>query len=127
MKRVSQRRVRPVLSSQRLLRLFRFLRLLEHSPCKREQLIKRLQLDIRGFYRDLETLRELGITIEIDKDHRYKLVSTLEEALKLLPYPDPQLTFGEMAELLLHNNTTVLEKLRQQWQNLVGEKIDKTL
>ncbi|MCS7022371.1 MAG: hypothetical protein NZ703_01955 [Gemmataceae bacterium] len=114
-------RALPALSRRRLIRLFRFLKLVEKSALKREQIMKRLQLDIRGFYRDLETLRQLKISIKVGADHRYHLQGTLEEALQHLPFPDPQLTFSEVA-LLIQGDTPAHNKLRKQWEALVGER-----
>ena len=125
MKRRGTGTTRPGLTRGRLIRLFRFLKLVEKSPQKREQIMKRLHLDIRGFYRDLEALRELNIPIDIGKDHRYCLRVTLEEALTRLPFPDPQLTFSDVADLS-QGNGPVHEKLRKQWEALTGERMEKT-
>lgn len=53
---------------------------------------------MRTFYRELELLRRCGIKIRL-KERRYALTSTAQEAEGRLPFPDPQLSFAEMAEL----------------------------
>ena len=47
------------LTAERIIRLYRLLRLLK-APEKREALTRRLRVDVRGFYRDLESLRTPG-------------------------------------------------------------------
>lgn len=122
MKRRARSTDRPALSRQRLIRLFRFVKLLERTPLKREHLMKRLHLDVRGFYRDLEALRELGIVVAIGDDHRYSLQIPFGEALKHLPFPTPQLTFSEVAELIQSGSGTTYDKLRKEWETLFGER-----
>jgi hypothetical protein len=74
------------------------LKLLGQGPQARGVLARRLRLDVRGFYRDLELLRTVGIIVEADS-RRYRLRGTLADALDLLPLPDPHLTLGEASNL----------------------------
>lgn len=56
-------------------------------PLTRHQILRKLRIDVRGFYRDLEALRELGVEVVIADDNRYSLAINLEEALARLPSP----------------------------------------
>jgi hypothetical protein len=98
-------------TADRAARLYKLLRLLAAGPQKRDTLIKRLRLDIRGFYRDLELLHRSGIAIELAK-HRYTLEEEADEAIARLPFPDPRLTLGEVQQLA-KGRTRVHRKLQQ--------------
>jgi biotin operon repressor len=100
------------LTAQRAARLYRLLTLLEDGPQTRQQLLRRLKIDIRGFYRDLESLRELGIEIHTD-DNRYGLIGKLEDALARLPFPDPGLNFRDVQQLA-KGDTAAHRKLKQR-------------
>jgi biotin operon repressor len=100
------------LTAQRAARLYRLLTLLEDGPQTRQQLLRRLRIDIRGFYRDLESLRELGIEILTD-DNRYGLLGKLEDALARLPFPDPGLNFRDVQQLA-KGDTAAHRKLKQR-------------
>jgi predicted DNA-binding transcriptional regulator YafY len=80
-------------TSERFVRLYRMVKLLAGSPQSREALTKRLRLDVRGFYRDLDLLRSSGVTVAL-VGGQYLLEQDAEEALDLLPFPDPRLTLG---------------------------------
>jgi predicted DNA-binding transcriptional regulator YafY len=60
--------------------------------------MQRLHLDVRGFYRDLELLRDSGITIDLE-GRRYRLLEKTATAIARLPFPDPRLTLGEAIQL----------------------------
>lgn len=88
----------PALSSagvtpERFARLYRMVKMLASSPQSRDALARRLRLDVRGFYRDLDLLRTSGVSITLAVG-RYVLEQDAEEALALLPFPDPRLTLG---------------------------------
>jgi predicted DNA-binding transcriptional regulator YafY len=85
-------------STERKSRLFRLVRLLGAGPQTLATLTRRLRLDVRGFYRDLELLRAAGISVSLQQQ-RYRLVDRLADALARLPMPDPGLTLGEAQEL----------------------------
>jgi predicted DNA-binding transcriptional regulator YafY len=103
------------LTAERTARLYRLLRLLG-TPQKREALTRRLRIDVRGFYRDLESLRTLGVGVTLEGG-RYRLDETMDAALACLPFPDPQLTCGE-ALTLAKGRTAAHRKLRQQIERL---------
>jgi hypothetical protein len=101
-----------MVSPERAIRLYRLVRSLQKGAQTRESLKKRLRLDVRGFYRDLEMLRKAGISITLT-NRRYTLHTKLEAAIDLLPFPDPGLTLGE-ARRLAKGRTTVHQKLKKQ-------------
>jgi predicted DNA-binding transcriptional regulator YafY len=86
------------ISVERTARLYRLLRLLGARPQTRTELMRRLRLDIRGFYRDLELLRNAGIQVSAH-NNRYSMRMTLASALEQLPFPDPGLSLGEAVRL----------------------------
>lgn len=79
-------------------RLHRLLAVLAESPRKREDLTALMGVGLRTFYRELELLRRCGIKIRQGQG-QYVLRTTLAEAEGRLPFPDPQLSFAEMAEI----------------------------
>ena len=104
---------RHAVTSERFRRLVRLVQLLGEEPRTREQLLAQLGLDIRGFYRDMELLRSMSVTIILTKGC-YHLVGSLEEVLPRLPYPDPHLTLGEMRRLARgrsHLHETLLRQI----------------
>ena len=78
---------------ERFVRLYRMVQLLAGSPHTRESIARRLRLDVRGFYRDLDLLRSAGVLVTLERG-RYRLDQDGEDALALLPFPDPHLTLG---------------------------------
>ena len=100
MSRPTSGRRRPAvhISLARASRLHRLVRLLVESPSSREALLGELAIGLRTFYRELVLLKRCGIKVEL-KGKTYMLRSTAEEAEGGLPFPDPQLSFAEMAEL----------------------------
>jgi predicted DNA-binding transcriptional regulator YafY len=99
MKRGTARR-RPAthITLGRAARLHRLVASLAESPKSREALLAELKVGLRTFYRELELLRRVGVKIRL-ADRAYKMSTTMEEAEGRLPFPDPQLSFAEMAEL----------------------------
>ena len=75
--------------------------MLDASSTARELLLDRLAIGLRTFYRELDLLKKCGIKVLRD-GKSYKLTSTIAEAEARLPFPDPQLSFAEMAELARH-------------------------
>jgi hypothetical protein len=104
-------------TADRAARLYKLLRLLAAGPQKRDTLTKRLRLDVRGFYRDLELLHRAGITIDL-AEHRYTLEEDADEAIARLPFPDPRLTLGEV-QLLSKGRTKAHRKLQQLLAQIV--------
>ena len=103
MKRTSPARRRPAvhITLGRAARLHRLVRLLEQSPRPRDAVLIALGIGLRTIYRELELLTRCGIKVQL-RDKAYTLVSTAEQAEGRLPFPDPQLSFAEMAELSRH-------------------------
>jgi transcriptional regulator GlxA family with amidase domain len=101
---------------ERFARLVQMVHLLADKPLTREVLTRRLKIDIRGFYRDLGLVRTVGVGVEL-VDSRYHLVNRLEEALGMLPFPDPLLTLSE-ARLLAKGRTAAHKKLREQLERI---------
>jgi hypothetical protein len=97
---------------ERAARLYRLLHILSGGPQPRRSLIKRLRLDVRGFYRDLELLRSAGIGLPLAQG-RYQLDKSLRQLLPRLPFPDPGLTLGEAMQLA-KGKTGAHSKLRKQ-------------
>jgi predicted DNA-binding transcriptional regulator YafY len=81
--------------------LHRLVSTLEVGPTAREALLDRLSIGLRTFYRELDLLKRCGIKVARD-GKAYRLKSTVKEAEGRLPFPDPQLSFAEMAELAEH-------------------------
>lgn len=86
------------LTADRARRLYRLLKLLGEKAQTRAVVTRRLKLNLRGFYRDLEALRKLGIVIHLIEG-RYALEGDFQDALDLLPLPDLELTFGDALQL----------------------------
>lgn len=83
---------------QRTARLHRLVWFLAENPRSRDAILSRLGIGLRTFYRELELLKRCGVKIR----HRaklYTLLATAEQSEGRLPFPDPQLSFAEMAEL----------------------------
>ena len=83
---------------QRAARLHRLVRFFAGAPRKRSVILSELRVGLRTFYRELELLKKCGVKVR-HKNKLYHLVPTAAEALGRLPFPDPQLSFAEMAEL----------------------------
>jgi predicted DNA-binding transcriptional regulator YafY len=96
----------------RAARLYRLLLILNRGPQPREVLMKRLNLDVRGFYRDLELLRSSGISLPLSAG-RYRMEKGIGDIAPCLPFPDPGLSLGE-AILLGKGRSLAHAKLRKQ-------------
>jgi len=83
---------------QRAARLLRLVRFLAEGSRTRDKILSALGIGLRTFYRELELLNRCGVKIR-NKEKLYVLLSTAEQAEGRLPFPDPQLSFSEMAEL----------------------------
>jgi predicted DNA-binding transcriptional regulator YafY len=107
------------LTSLRAARLYRLLTLLGTGPQTRGSLLRRLKLDIRGFYRDLESLRALGIEVTSSDETKYVLVGELDDALAKLPFPDPGLNVRDALQLA-NGSTAAHRKLKQRLNSFVN-------
>ncbi len=101
------------LTSLRAARLYRLLTLLRGGPQTRASLLRRLKLDVRGFYRDLESLRALGIEVTAGDDTKYRLAGEVDDALAKLPFPDPGLNVRDALQLA-NGSTSAHRKLKQR-------------
>lgn len=102
------------LTSLRAARLYRLLTLLGTGPQTRSLLLRRLKLDVRGFYRDVEALRALGIEVTTTGDDaKYSLVGDLDGALAKLPFPDPGLNVRDALQLS-NGSTAAHRRLKQR-------------
>ena len=79
-------------------RLYRLVTMLEAESTAREALLDRLAIGLRTFYRELDLLKKCGIKVRRE-GKAYVLRSSMSDAEARLPFPDPQLSFAEMAEL----------------------------
>lgn len=104
------------LTASRAARLYRLLTLLGTGPQTRAALLRRLKIDVRGFYRDLESLRALGIDVTASGDDpKYALAGELDDALEKLPFPDPGLNVRDALQLA--NGTTAAHRRLKQRVN----------
>lgn len=106
---------------ERATRLSRMLKLIAKSARPRDALLTKLKLDVRGFYRDLKTLRDRGILVSADGD-TYRLCEDLGEARSKLPCPDPMLSVAEL-QVLSKGHTEAHRKLRRLLDSLVGQPV----
>jgi hypothetical protein len=100
MTRSSSRQRRPTgqITLQRAARLHRLVRFLAEAPRNRLAVLSELRIGVRTFYRECELLRRCGVKVR-QQSKVYSLLTTAEQAEGRLPFPDPQLSFAEMAEL----------------------------
>src|SRR5262249_57234865 len=102
----------PTVTAARSARLFQLLGLLRPGPQARDALVRKLGVDVRGFYRDLELVRRLGDSVTVE-GHRYTLATGYEDALAKLPFPDPKLNLQE-AIRLANGDAEARRRLREQ-------------
>lgn len=107
------------LTGPRTSRLFRLLTLLGDGPQTRQQILRKLRIDVRGFYRDLEALRGIGIEIHTQEGNRYALSTRLSDALARLPFPDPGLNLRD-AQQLAKGETAAHRKLKRRINSFLG-------
>lgn len=119
-KRAANTKAGQTVTAERAARLHRLLSLLGSKPQTRPVLLKKLSLDIRAFYRDLELLRAADIHIPF-VDGQYALQDRLNEVLPKLPFPDPHLTLGEAIQLA-KGRSTAHKNLRAQVDRIVRVK-----
>ena len=94
----TRRRPSVHITLQRAARLHRLVWYLAESPRTRDAILSRLGIGLRTFYRELELLKRCGVKVR-HRAKQYTLLATAEQAEGRLPFPDPQLSFAEMAEL----------------------------
>jgi hypothetical protein len=94
----SRRRPSVHITLHRAARFHRLIRFLAQSPRTRPDILSHLRIGLRTFYRELDFLKRCGIKVR-HKAKLYHLIATADQAEGRLPFPDPQLSFAEMAEL----------------------------
>jgi predicted DNA-binding transcriptional regulator YafY len=126
MKRSASPRRRPVvqITLGRAARLHRLVTMLEIGPTVREKLLDHLTIGLRTFYRELDLLKKCGIKVRRD-GKTYRLTSTKSEAEGRLPFPDPQLSFAEMAELASHPGEAA-KRLAEIYKSVVDPPTPKS-
>ncbi len=108
------------ITHERAARVCKMLTLLSDGPQRRETLIRKLKINERGFYRELELLRAHGITVDPDGS-KYYLMDDLDSALSKLPVPDLKLNMRE-ALILAKGPTSAHRKLQTHLKQLMGTK-----
>jgi hypothetical protein len=109
---------RPGVTPERFSRLHKLVQFLGSGPKSRDLLTKHLDLDVRGFYRDLEILRSVGVEVVLEEG-RYTLSGEPEDAIARLPFPDPRLSLGEMRRLA-RGRTSTHRQLQAQIDRLLS-------
>jgi predicted DNA-binding transcriptional regulator YafY len=105
-------------TAKRAARLYQLLQLLGTGPQTRAALMRRLRVDVRGFYRDLVLLRKATITVRLEKG-RYTLQEPVQAVVGKLPFPDPGLSFAEALQLA-KGRTRAHHKLKEQIRQIIG-------
>lgn len=121
MKRTVASRRRPSvhITLGRAARLHRLVSLLVEAPRGRDMVLHALGIGLRTFYREIELLHRCGVKIQ-HKDKLYVLQATAEQAEGRLPFPDPQLSFAEMAELARHPGEAA-QRLAELLQSVINQ------
>lgn len=99
-KGVARRRPSTQVTEARAARLHRLVRTLCEGPRSRAEILERLGIGLRTFYRELELLRRCGLRVRLES-RRYTMQTSREDAEGRLPFPDPRLSFAEVEELAL--------------------------
>jgi hypothetical protein len=94
----TRRRPSVHITLQRAARLHRLVWFLAETPRTRDTILSHLSIGLRTFYRELELLKRCGVKVR-HRNKQYTLMATAKQAEGRLPFPDPQLSFAEMAEL----------------------------
>jgi predicted DNA-binding transcriptional regulator YafY len=102
----------------RAARLYRLVTLVGDRAKPRDWLLKKLRIDVRSFYRDLEFLR--GLDVEITTvNGSYVLSSGLDDALGKIPFPDPGFSVRDALHLM-SGSTAAKKKLKKAIDAVVG-------
>ena len=94
------------------------IRILAAGPLTRPVLLRRLGLNQRGFYRDIELLRAAGIHV-VPRGGRYHLELGFGAAVERLPFPDPRLTLGQ-AQHLARGKTAAHRALKARVEQIIN-------
>lgn len=107
-------------SLERAARLYRMVEYLGGGARTRSQILTKLKIDIRTFYRDLELMRLCHVEVTLD-NRKYALVISPRDAQLALPFPDPTLTLGE-AQQLAKGRSKIHQKLRDLLKQIIKGK-----
>jgi hypothetical protein len=107
-----------MVTHERAVRLAKFLKYISRTARTREEILAKLHIDLRCFYRDVKILRDREITI-VNHGATYRLIDELEEARGKLPCPDPGLSIAELRQLAV-GNSPPQRKLRRHLESIVG-------
>jgi hypothetical protein len=126
MKRASGHRRRPSvhITLGRAARLHRLVATLGKGPRTREEMLWALGIGLRTFYRELELLKRCNVKVRFAKK-LYVLHLSPNEAEGRLPFPDPQLSFAEMAELS-QGTTPAARRLAELLASVLSEAAPET-
>jgi hypothetical protein len=106
------------MTAERSARLYRLIALLSRGARSRDYLLRKLRIVPRGFYRDLQKLRQFRVRLTLVA-HQYRLAEPFERAISRLPFPDPQLNWHEALQLA-RGSGPAQKKLRQQIRRMTG-------
>jgi hypothetical protein len=115
----SRRRPNVRITPGRAARLHRLVRLLAEGPQPRDSVLKNLTLGLRTFYRELRLLQDCRIKVVVS-GRLYALKGTVAQAEERLPFPDPQLSFAEMAELA-RGDGPAARRLEEMLRGVLGD------
>lgn len=110
-----------VITAERAARLYKLLLQIRSTPKPRSLLLRKLCIKDRGFYRDLEYLRRLGVQVD-NQGELYRLLDPLDEALARLPFPDPRLSLRDALQLA-QGRSRAHRLLRTRVVEVVGTRI----
>jgi hypothetical protein len=88
----------PRISPRRAARMYRLVTTLAKGSRSRADLIRLARAGMRTFYRDLTLLEEYKIHVHLTGS-RYRLDTSIEDALGRLPFPAPRLSFSDVIAL----------------------------
>jgi len=127
MKRPAAPKRRPVvqITLGRASRLYQLVTRLQTEATSREALLESLGIGLRTFYRELDLLKRCGIKLKRE-GKSYLIRSTTAEAEVLLPFPDPQLSFAEMAELARHPGDAA-RRLDEIYRSVINPPAQKSI
>lgn len=108
----------PSVTPERATRFARLIKLISKTSRERDALLDKLDVDLRGFYRDVRTLRGLSIDIK-NRGSVYFLGEDADDARAKLPCPDPQLTVAEL-RMLTRGTTDAHRKMKRLLESIVG-------
>jgi hypothetical protein len=114
----------PSITPGRAARLYHLLTLTAAAPKPRPVLLKKLKVDLRGFYRDVGFLRGRDIELTCDGD-KYQLAGDLDAALDRLPFPDPGLSLRDALQLA-EGRTAAHRKLKARLTSFIGPNGHRT-